>query len=489
MSLRLGGRGVMSLFLALLLMVGSLGSVFAQATPEAGSEGGPAIGDTVVLFDSSGDEAVHVAVTTVNDPDEDVDDGQRGFHWVGVEVVFENVGEKAYQPNAYGIQLIDGEGFSYTLGFASRSSEDYDARPDLSGNEIAPGDTDSGWLFFEVINGAEAAWVVLNDAYGTQQFAVLANLTGAVIEDGDAVPFFNSNAEEIGTITVDEIILGFEDVDSSVEPERGFTTVGVNVTIENTGEDAFEPNNYAFYVVDDLGFQYYPAYYFRDDAGLEAYPDLSVEPVEPGDSVSGIILFDVTSESTVNYVLYTPDYTQLYIIAQPGEGSVVTGDTVEPVVVPTSDDSTDDDTDDNANAGEETGECVGVTDWANATGENVSVLNELEALNGDSIEDIDPEDVRDAAEAFEDAAAAQEDVDVPAAAEPLNDAILDFLNAYADVYTDVADRLEAGDDPADIEADYENDESLSAVYETIFNEMTALSMACPASDVSNALGD
>ncbi|MDQ2682093.1 MAG: DUF4352 domain-containing protein [Chloroflexota bacterium] len=492
-------RYLLCLVVVLGMVLGSTVSTLAQATPEAEGAGGPELGETVVLFDSGGDPSVNIAVTTLNDPDDEVENADRGFHWVGIEVVIENVGNSPYSPNVYGIQLVDGEGFISSASFASRSSEDYTARPDLSSTEVEAGATVSGWLFFQVINGAEPAWIVLNDSFGTQQFAVLANLQGTEIEDGSVHPVYDASAEEIGTVSVDEIIVGFEDVDPSVSADRGQQVVGVNVTIENTGEADLEPNSYAFYLVDDLGYLYYPSYFFRDTAGTEAYPDLTSETLAPGASVTGLITYQIPSVAEVSYVIYQPDFSQLYLVAQPGEGSVTSGDTLEPVEVPTEsgDDPLDEPTEESddpfgdpteeATGGEETGDCIGVTDWANATGENLAVLEQTDNLDQD-IADVDPDELRDFADLMEEALDNQESIDVPVAAEELNDAVITFLEVYGDLMNDVADRLEDGDDPADIQADIENDEAFTASFTELFEASVALSEACPASNLDEIFG-
>lgn len=490
-------RYLLCLVVVLGMVLGSTLSTLAQATPEAEGTGGPEIGETVVLFDSGGDEAVYIAVTSVNDPDDAVENADRGFHWVSVEVVIENVGTSPYTPSVYGIQLVDAEGFISNTGFASRSSEDYTARPDLAGSEIAAGDTISGWLFFQVINGAEPAWIVLNDAFGTQQFAVLANMMGTEIEDGAVHPFFDASAEEIGTVSVDEIITGFEDVDPSVSADRGQQVVGVNVTIENTGEADLEPNSYSFYLVDDLGYLYYPSYFFRDTAGTEAYPDLTSEMLAPGASATGLITFQLPSVAEINYIVYQPDFSQLYLVAQPGDGSVTAGDSLEPVEVPTEsaddepteegDDPFDEPTEEAGTGGVETGDCIGVSDWSSASADNLAVLDQLDDL-GEDLGDIDPDEMRDAADLVDEALANQEDLDVPVAAEGLNDAVITFLEVYSDMLNDVADRLENGDDPADIEADLDEDEVFGASFGGLIDESIALGEACPDSDLDTLFG-
>ena len=178
---RFAFRHLLSLIAAVMLLVGSATSVFAQATPEASPTAGgagPNLGDAVVLHNSSGDETTQIAVTQLVEPDEGVDAADRGFHWVGIEVVASNPTDTDVDFNSYSISLVDGEGFVYYTGYSSRSSEDQQARPDFTESSITAGGAISGWLFYQVIDDATISWVIYNDGFGSQQFAVLANVTG-----------------------------------------------------------------------------------------------------------------------------------------------------------------------------------------------------------------------------------------------------------------------------------------------------------------------
>jgi hypothetical protein len=470
-----------------MLTVGSSATIFAQATPEAGGGGGPALGDAVVISDADGEPSLQIAVTELNDPDEIVKGADRGFHIVSAQVVVNNPTDADIEFNSYAIQLIDGEGFLSSQTFISRDNDDYAARPDFSESTVPAGQSISGWLFFQVINGAESAWVVYTDSYINQQFTVLANLQGTELADGDPITFYNTDAEEAGTITVDEIIMDFQKVDSSVDVERGTTAVAINVTVENTGTTDLA-NVPTFYLVDDFGFQYYQTYSFRDTSTTE-YPDLPSDPPAAGESISGVVLFNIAKGAEVSYILAQPDYTQLYIVAQPGEGSIVSGDTLTPVPVATTDDSGDDTgtvddepTEDTGTTGEETGDCVGVNDWVNAVTDELSVFDEIDALNG-SLADADPGELHDAADQMHDTANNIADLDTPDVAQDTSDVLVDFIDNYADLIDEAADRLDNGDDPQDIEDDLSNNTEFFDGFTQVSNAVDDLSQTCPDSNV------
>jgi hypothetical protein len=486
-------RTLLSLITVLTLLLGSAASSLAQGTPDASPEAGgagPQIGDAVVLHDSNGDETIQIAINDLVNPDEDAGNADRGFHWVGIEVVVDNPTDDDVEVNTYSISLVDAEGFLYYPGFASRDEADYEARPDFSTSTVPAGESASGWLFYQVINDADPAWIVLNDTFTLQQFVVLANLTGEPIEEGAQVPFYDANADEIGNVSVDEIITDFQEVDSGITPERGMSAVGVMVTVENTGDAELQPNSFSFYLVDDYGFIYYPSYYFRDASTTE-YPDLPTDPLAAGAQASGVIFFEIPRDAAISYIYYSPDYTQLYIVAQPGPGSTISGDTLTPVAVPTSE-ATEEDLEPTEEAtegtAEETGDCEGVADWVDITAENFSVIENLSFAEAESLEDVSPDDLREGADALRDAADVQEEADVPAAAEATNDAVIEMLTVWADAFEDAADRMDAGDDPSDIEAAFEANEDFNNSFSAIFEEMQALQTACPDSNVEELFG-
>ena len=490
-------RSFIALAMALMLVLSSAVGVLAQATPEAddtAGEAGPALGDAVVLFDSRGDELLQIAVTEMVDPDDAIEGADRGFFWVGIQVVVSNSSDSDVDFNAYAIQLVDEQGFIYNQGFASRDDEDYTARPDFTESTVPAGEAISGWIFYQVVNGATIDWIVFSDPFSAQQFAVLANLAGQTVEDGAQVPFYDAGGDEVGTSSVDEIVTEFEDVDSEVSPPRGSTVVGVSVTIENTGTDDVQPSSSSFLLVDDLGYVYYPAFYFRGEESLAQYPEFTGDVVAAGDAVTGYVLFEIPGDAEVAYVVFQPDFSQAYIIAQPGEGSTVSGEELTPVPNGDTGDDTGDDTGtDTGDTGDDTGddtgngdvvesgECVGVKAWSDTTQQNLDILNQFEDV--DSLADVEPGELRDAADQLRDTADEQANLDTPEIAQEANDAVIDMLNAFADLFDEAADRLDDGDDPADIEADFENNETFNTSFETFFTAFTELSTACPDSTI------
>jgi hypothetical protein len=498
---RFASRNLLSLLAAVMLLLGSATSVLAQATPEASptAEGaGPNIGDTIVLHDTNGDETLQLAVLDLVDPDKAVQGADRGYHWVGIQVVASNPTDADVDFSSSSISLVDEQGFVTYINYASRSDEDIQERPEFSESTVLAGGAISGWIFYQIINDATPSWVVFNDSFNTQQFAVLANLAGDSIETGTETTTYDSSGEETGTVSIDDVTTDFQKTDKSVKPARGMQTVAIQVSIAATGEVEVQPSSGSFYLVDDFGIVYYPNYYYdRTQESLDQYPDLPTDTLTAGGEASGYILFEVPKDAQVSYVTYQPDYSLFYMLAQPGPGSTVAEDVTLTPVASSDKGSTDDGgfgdetpeaTADTGNTGgTETGDCVGVSDWAKATADNLTPITDL--LNqSDSVEDVKPGDLRDAADQMRDAADAQADIETPEIAQASNVAIVDMLNAFADLYDEVADRLEKGDSPDDIQADFENNTDLEKVFTPFITELTTLQTSCPDSDLSGIFG-
>ncbi len=233
-------------------------------------------------------------------------------------------------------------------------------------------------------------------------------------------------------------------------------------------------DSYSVSLIDDLGFRYRPVYLSRADANEGDYPNFPNDPIAAGDSASGVVLFEIPSGATVNFLIYQPDRSQLYVIAQPGEGSITTGTTIEPAATATAVAPSED--------------CDGIDAWVESSRDNINAINEISFINEDSIASVEPDELREGATVLRDAAAAQEALDVPVAAEALNEAILSFLNTYADGFEEAADRVEAGEDPVDVDADLDERAEFGDVLNELFEASTALETACPDADLDSLFG-
>lgn len=465
------------------------------ASPIAGGAG-PSVGDAVVLFSPNGQEEAQVAVTQIVDPYEEVEDEpERGFHFVMLEVVVENLSDGPYDFNPYFLTVADAQGFSYQVTFATRSSEATAALPDFQPGILEPGQSASGVLFFQVVDDADVELVIYGDSFS--RFAVLVDQRADVPAAGEGVTVYDAQSDEVGTIAVDEVVTGLEETDDVISVGRGETAVAVVVTAEATGAGPLVSPGSALRIVDEFGVPYYPVFASRDEASLAAMPDFPGQDVEGGASATGAVIFTLPSDAVVTYVLYSPEFAKLTIVGQPGEGSVISGDQLDPVALPTAtgepteeplDEPTEAATDDPL-ADETpvalTGDCADLQTWVDATEENLAPLDDLVGLDDtDASPDIDG--IRADADALRDAARSQADLDTPEIAEGGQEALVAFIEAYADLLDDSADRLEAGEDIADLFAAF-GEGPFADAFADFEAAIADLQSACPDADFGDLI--
>lgn len=168
--------------------------------------------------------------------------------------------------------------------------------------------------------------------------ALLANSLGAVSAQDPATPgpgsatssiIYGSDGQPEGEISVSSVVDPFEDYDSGGAPQRGFHYVMAVVTMTSTGDAPLEAAAYSFYAVDQEGFQYSPTYLYRDSAAMEATPDFAGGTIEPGQSMSGAVFFQLLDNTAVGLILYQPSYESLVTAADLREDPVKEGDPVE----------------------------------------------------------------------------------------------------------------------------------------------------------------
>ncbi|HEV2107640.1 MAG TPA: DUF4352 domain-containing protein [Thermomicrobiales bacterium] len=158
---------ILAMVLALSLLVGSSAIVVAQnadATPPAEEEGDdasgagsstldPVIGDPVTFVGENGED---VAVFTVEDavvPFEDFGeffDPEADATYIAVQLTVENVDpdDDPFELSTFDIGLQDNQGFYYFPGFVSLNDDS--EFEELEDEDLAPGDTTTGYLFYAI---------------------------------------------------------------------------------------------------------------------------------------------------------------------------------------------------------------------------------------------------------------------------------------------------------------------------------------------------
>lgn len=472
--------------LVLALLMGTLSSIAAQtpSTPAAGGSAG-----AVVVYGSDGQPESEVTVNAITDPFKDYDTGsapQRGFHFVAADVTIAAVGSADIDPSAYGFAIVDTDGFVYQTTYVYRSSDATEAKADLPSDPISAGNSVSGLIFFQVLDGTEPAVITYQPSY--DRLVTVADLRDAPVQQGDAVQVVSSEGAPVATITVEDVTSPLKDFDPSYAPQRGFQYVGVTVTIENTGDAAFSYDPYGFYLVDEQGFIGNYASIVQTEAAETANPQLQAADLEAGQSVTGLVTFQVLSGTEPSLIYYAPSSDRHIRLAEYGEGQAPKpsgtpsaggglGRTPNADVTPEAGET--------PSAVANTPGCEGVLEWGQATAANVAAWTEAFSgisgvFSGDT---VDPQAARDAADAVAGLADKQAAVDTPEIAQDAQDAAVQLFDETAQLLDDLATAIEDGDAAATAAAvkdftDYFSggqSDALSAPFD-------ALAKACPELD-------
>jgi hypothetical protein len=409
------------------------------------------VGDTVTVTDTDGNEVAQATVDDIVDPFEDMQQSpKRGLRFISVELTIENTGKDTLTVTPGNIGVVDDKGIIYVGVDVDRT----DKVDPLVKTDLAPGDSISGGLAVGFPKDGEIAQIIW--LVGQGMLPVLVNNLDPV-SLGDTVTLYTTDYAEAATVTTEDVVDNFDDVARGVKPDRGLKFVGVTVTFENTGEEAFTPDPAAVFLGTTDGIFWAPETSIKRSAdAVDQTPDLATDPIDPGDSVTGFVGYQVPDDREIAYVVYLPDTTRLLRIYD-AESS----DSGTPAADSGSDKSdgglgplggkkktpTPDGTDTgNANGGDE---CAGATDWQDVTLETLgtwgNVFKGLDLSNPDA---DTAQQVRDGADTIRDLISQQRDSNPPSAAADLNDLITQAFEDSANALDDLADAIDAGDSAA-----------------------------------------
>lgn len=154
----------------------------------------PVAGEAVELIGSEGGVIGAVTIEALNDPALDIDlsyEPRRGYHYVSAVITIENQSRRALRVEAYDFRLVD------TDGYVMNGSTTYrGVGPEIENlpyTDLAPGETVTGVVTWEVYNQAEPAILFHSDDSSliniigrlgaTPDVAAIAGLPGLSAED------------------------------------------------------------------------------------------------------------------------------------------------------------------------------------------------------------------------------------------------------------------------------------------------------------------
>jgi hypothetical protein len=139
---------------------------------------------------------------------------------------------------------------------------------------------------------------------------------------GDTVAISNPDGDELGTVTLEEIVDPFEEFEERAEP--GLRFLSIELTIENTGEDDLEIATGNIGVVDEAGTIFVRV---ADITRTDDAEPLEDTTLEPGDEITGSLAVGFPEDGEIAQVFWFVDTGILPIIYNAAE-PVPPGDTV-----------------------------------------------------------------------------------------------------------------------------------------------------------------
>jgi uncharacterized protein DUF4352 len=406
------------------------------------------IGDTITVTDTDGNDVATATVEDIVDPFEDMEQNpKKGLRFVSVEVTIENTGTDTLTVTPGNIGVVDDKGIIY-VGVDVDRTDNVDP---LVETDLEAGDSISGGLAVGIPEDGEIAQIVW--LVGQGMLPVLVNNLDPVTL-GDPVTLYTTDYAEEASVTTEDVVDNFDDLATGAEPQSGLKFVGVTVTFENTGEETFTPNPGSVFLGTTDGIFWAPeANVDRSNDAIDETPDLTDDPVDSGDSVTGFLGFQIPEDLEIAYVMYLPDTTRLIRIydANAEDSGTATAD----------DDKNDGGlgpigkTTPTPGSGSKktptaTGdECAGATDWQDVTLETLGAWGDIfRGLDLSNPDAAAANDARDGADTIRDLVDQQRDSNPPPAAADLNDMLVQAYEDSAQALEDIADAIDSGDSAA-----------------------------------------
>jgi hypothetical protein len=454
---------MLSAAMALLLVFGVVAGLSAPASQAQGATGG----EPVLITDAAGQPLIEVTLDSFTPQFEGYDSSyapDRGFEYALATVTVTNVGTAAYAANAYGFQLIDTEGFVNDSAWVM--VDESVAPPMLDSTPIEPGASHTGSIVFQLLAGSEAAAITYSVTWDRVTFLAV---NASIPDLGAVVEVLGPNGRPVLNVTIEEWLDPLPDVDASVQPSRGYHFAGAVVTIENVGSGTYSLDPYSFKMLDADGFEASGTSAYRPEPEIA---DLEYADLSSGDSVTGVVSFQVFNTSTPAFIVFETDdqYTMLSGFPDaPVLPSLADLPTVDAIELPDTSG-----TDGGEVAADVSPECAEVETWIN---DLFAALNENEALNFNVEDAVDmtTDELIEIREALETAQSDLEGTEPPALAEDFYLEFLDVVDFMIGSMNDLIEASENGDDLQPIVDDIVADETQLDEY---FAEFEILTEAC-----------
>jgi hypothetical protein len=435
-------RRMLALVMALTIVItGPLAALAQDGTPtiNLGGGSGPQIGEAVSWVGNEGSEVAKVTVNKITDPFEDFDAASsiptRGFHFALLSVTIENTGPRPVSVDPSAFQLVDSQGYQSRYYGVYRTEESTTAEPDLQYADLAAGESITGVIGFQILNGTTIESVIF--APDSSRLITLVG-GGTAGNGGEPVSVIGFDEKEAAQITVNQVLEPYDAYDSSSAPARGSHYVGVEVTFKNTSTRTMQIDPGSIYAVDDLGFLAQRSYLYP--TSTDTWVPLDYATLEPGASVSGMVFFLAFDGTTTDKVVYLTYYSnpQVITLAVKGENGFASnpaspttpgGEATAPAGNPEA--------------------CAGVVEWYTALLAEMGTVGDVFTVIGDITDDSgtipDADTLRDYADRLDASAKNVRGLDHPEIGDAINTLVRATLGDLADGLNDLADAVEAND--------------------------------------------
>jgi hypothetical protein len=404
------------------------------------------VGDAVAVTDSDGNDIAQVTVEDIVDPFEDMEQKpKRGLRFISVELTIENTGKDTLTVTPGNFGVVDDKGIIYVGVDVDRT----DTIDPLAETDLRSGKSVSGALAVGFPKDGEIAQIIW--LVGQGMLPVLVNNLDPV-SLGDTVTLYSTDYAEQASVSTEDVVDNFDDVARGVKPEKGLKFVGVTVTFENTGEEAFTPIPGSVFLGTTDGIFWAPeASIERSADATDETPDLTDDVIDPGDSATGFVGFQIPDDREIAFVMYLPDTSRLLRIydAESSDSATSTdsGDKNDGGLGPLGGKKKTPTPDGTGNGNASDGACAGAADWQDVTLDTLTTWSGV--FKGVDVSSRNAaQQARDGADTIRDLVDQQRDSNPPPAAADLNDMITQAYEDSADALDDLADAIDAGDTAA-----------------------------------------
>lgn len=455
---------VLAMLVSMTLGIFSPGSLHAQSTAWTGIP----VGTAVSIFAVDRSPMATVTVSSVTDPFVGYDAStapQPGEHYAAIEVTIANVSNAPIQVKPSYFFAFSDIGVSFPSA-ASIVSTDPAVTPLQDIEALAPGTSASGAVVFTLAGDTAIGQVAY--LWDQRMFSTVLDLRTTPVAVGTPVDIWNATGDSGNfQVTINSVTAPFTDYVSSAAPPAGSSYLALDVTFTNTGPgDNLTVYPPAVQVIDQQGSIRSRVRAERRDTTVA---DLSTGHLKSGESVRGVILYEMLDGVPAAQVQFSPGNAPAYlnILADLSSGNGATASTGT------------------TGSGTASVSCAGVAEWSSALLERGRTLDAAVKLpSGDDWSGITVNQVTSAAALFRTAGDEQAASNPPAVAADLNNIMVQQLYyPLASALDGFAAAIQGSDDVAAETAWHDVEGIISAFgadngpYRTA---VATLSTACPA---------